>query len=344
MTVPPTTGQLLADPRAWDGFVAAAPNGSFPQLDAWARASRERGWSSRRVVVDSEAGPVGAQVLVHRLARTPWGRGYAPRGPVAGVIDQDAVRRLTAELRVVARRERLAHVAIDPALEAGHPVEAWLAAEGWRRAPARQVNRTRLVDLRRPEDALWSDMRSSARWSVNRARRNGLAVVDVGLTHLADVERMYHETAARAGFVPGSFSAVVRAFAQDGDTRIIVARDGADGPLAALVLVPCGERVIEVYGAATAAGTAKRASYLLKWEAMRSSRERGFTTYDMWGADDPGIAEFKAAFGGHQVEYVGAWVLVTDRLAERALVLVQGGRSRISGLRPRARGGDPGAA
>ena len=60
----------------------------------------------------------------------------------------------------------------------------------------------------------------------------------------------------------------------------------------------------------TAAGGESRANYLLKWEAIRSSREAGATSYDLWGLATGGIAHFKTGFGGREVRYIGAWDLV----------------------------------
>jgi lipid II:glycine glycyltransferase (peptidoglycan interpeptide bridge formation enzyme) len=322
----PEVSRLRDDARAWDAFVAAAPTGSFPQLDAWARASRARAWASKRVVVEAPGGPVGMQLLVHRMPPTPYGRGYAPRGPVAATFDAETVSAFTAEVRRVGSADRLAHVVIDPAVARGHPLEDWLRREGWRPTQARQVNRTRIVDLTRASEALWSDLRSGARWSVKKARRNGVRVADEGLGSLPEVEAMYRDTARRLGFPPGSFQAVVRAFVEDGDTRVVVGRSPSGEALAAAVLVPCGARVIEVYGCATTSGMEQQAGHLVKWEALQTSQERGFEAYDMWGADEPGIAWFKAGFGGTEVEYVGAWALVTHPLAEGALRLARSAR------------------
>ena len=47
------------------------------------RSRRANGWVPERVVVDAADGPIGAQLLVHRLGPSPWSIGYAPRGPVA---------------------------------------------------------------------------------------------------------------------------------------------------------------------------------------------------------------------------------------------------------------------
>ena len=58
-------------------------------------------------------------------------------------------------------------------------------------------------------------------------------------------------------------------------------------------------------------------TYLLQWEAMRVSREKGCTRYDLWGAPDEfiesdslwGVYRFKRGLGGEVVRTGGAWDL-----------------------------------
>lgn len=326
---------LRTDPRAWDAFVAATPNGSFPQLHTWARANTVKDWRSMRLVARAPSGAVGAQVLIHRMRPGPWSRGYAARGPVAATFDAETVAAFTRAARETGRRLRLTHLVIDPELEAGHPVAGWLADEGWRHIGAIQIDRTRIVDLTRLEAALWSDLRSSARWSVNKARRTGHAVVEAGAAGLDDFERIYLETARRVGFEPGAaFRAVYTSFAADGEARLLLCRAPGGEAEAALVPIPCGRRVIEFYGASTTAGSRARANYLLKWEAIRTSRERGYEPYDMWGTDQEGPAESKAGFGGTEREYIGAWELVTDPRARTIVDLVRRTRAVVGRLAP----------
>ena len=110
-------------------------------------------------------------------------------------------------------------------------------------------------------------------------------------------------------------------------------------PLATLFLVRCGPRVVEPYGGMTVAGGDSRANYLLKWEAIRSSREAGATSYDLWGLATGGIAHFKAGFGGREVHYIGAWDLVLDRLG-RTVYDTGPARTGLAGpAPPRARYG-----
>lgn len=314
------SGTVLAtDDEAWDRFVAEAPNGSYPQLTAWAEASEAKGWRAVRIVADAPSGPVGAQVLLHRMRPGPFRRGYATRGPVADTIDEAALAAFTDALRGAAGEHRLSHVVIDPELAPGDP-ERWLEGLGWRRSPTPiQIDQTRIIDLAQDEEALWSGLRSSARWSVSKARRSGFRVSDEGEAGLDAFGELYLETARRVGFeANAAFRETFRAFARRGLGRLLVARDADGAAAATLMLLDCGDRVIERYGASSAAGAAGRANYLVKWEAIRTARERGMRRYDMWGTEGAGLAEFKASFGGYEQGYIGAWELVTDRVVHGA--------------------------
>jgi len=115
--------------------------------------------------------------------------------------------------------------------------------------------------------------------------------------------------------------------------RLLMA-EGSDGVgLATLFLLRVGNRVVEPYGGMTASGADRRANYLLKWEAIRTSRERGAVSYDMWGISHEGIEHFKAGFGGREIDYVGAWDLVLDPAGRLAFDGAQVLQDRIGAWR-----------
>jgi lipid II:glycine glycyltransferase (peptidoglycan interpeptide bridge formation enzyme) len=320
------SARVGADPEAWDAFVEAAPTGAYPQLSAWAEVKAPNGWRAERIVAAGRGGTIGMQLLIRDLRPSPWRIGYGPRGPIGAVADAAAVADFTAEVRGVARRERLVHVLVDPEVEVDHPLLDHLAAAGWQPAAGVQTERTRLVDLARPEDELWGDLRSKWRQYVNKARREGVTVADAGADGLDEFYRIYVDTARRAGFIHrarAAYDDVFRAYDRGGRARLLMARLADGTPVATLMLLTCGRRVIEPYGGMTEAGAASRANYLLKWEAIRSSRERGFGVYDMWGLSHPGIEHFKAGFGGREVTYAGGRALVVDRLGSLAMGLAR---------------------
>jgi len=224
----------------------------------------------------------------------------------------------------------------------GYPIDvdgelrSALRRNGWRTATPIQPPRTRQVDLTPDEAALWGALRKKWRQYVNKARKADIRVVDAGVERLPEFYEIYRETARRAGFVIrtyGSYLGVWNAFAKLGMARLLIA-EGPDGVgLATLFLLRVGNRVVEPYGGMTEVGAQSRANYLLKWEAMRTSREAGAVSYDMWGISHEGIEHFKAGFGGREIKYVGAWDLVLDPAGRLAYDSAQVLQDRIGAWR-----------
>lgn len=334
------------DTAAWDAFVQASDPGSYLQLSAWAEVKRANGWASTRLMAQAPFGPISAQVLLRRPGLLPWAFAYAPRGPVTAAWRPDAVEPFTQAAREDLRRSgRVSHLRIDPEIEVDGPLDSdgdlrdALRAAGWRPAPAIQPASTRMIDLTEDEASLWGGLRKKWRQYVNRARSGGVTIEEADGDSLGTFYEIYQETARRAGFLirtEAAYRDVWNAYRASGLARLMIARLQDGTPAAALFLVRSGTRVVEPYGGMTEAGAETRANYLLKWEAIRSSREAGATTYDLWGLAHPGIAHFKAGFGGREVQYIGAWDLVLDPVGRTVFSIAQRGRvwvaRRRSGL------------
>ena len=86
-------------------------------------------------------------------------------------------------------------------------------------------------------------------------------------------------------------------------------------PVAAVVLVRFGDKVIYMYGASSARERERMPNHLLQWEAIRWARVQGAKVYDFWGAPDEfiesdrlwGVWRFKAGFNAEVVRTIGAW-------------------------------------
>ncbi|HSO30369.1 MAG TPA: peptidoglycan bridge formation glycyltransferase FemA/FemB family protein [Candidatus Sulfomarinibacteraceae bacterium] len=352
--------RALAESAAWDAFVQAADPGSYLQLAAWARVKRANGWTATRLEVGDRGGPgpadaIGAQILLRRPRGLPWAFAYAPRGPVTLAWRPGLVAPFTDEVRsrLPAAGGRVSHLRIDPEVEIDGPgdpggeLRGALRAAGWRPGAPIQPDSTRLIDLRADEAALWGDLRKKWRQYVNRSRAAGVTVEEAGGDAVGTFYGIYRETAARAGFLirtEAAYRDVWEAFRPLGLARLLIARLPDGEPAAALFLVRCGTRVVEPYGGMTRAGADSRANYLLKWEAIRTSREAGATVYDLWGLAHPGIAHFKTGFGGREVRYVGAWDLVVDGVGRLAYTVAQRGRVWLARQRAGIGGRTPGRA
>ncbi len=335
-----TTADVLRDAAAWDAFVAAGKPGSYLQLSGWSHVKAINGWIDARVLHEDPLHPdatVGAQVLLRRPRPLPWAFAYAPRGPITPhwTLDTPPAFTESARIGLSALPSRVSHLRIDPEIERDGPLDPDGAlrrsfrAAGWRPAAAIQPNATRIIDLTPDEDALWGDLRKKWRQYVNKARTAGIVVSDAEGDALPEFYRVYRETADRAGFfirTEQAYRDIWEAFRPAGNARLLFARRPDGEALATLFLVRCGTRVVEPYGGMTADGGESRANYLLKWEAIRTSREQGATSYDLWGLATGGIAHFKTGFGGREIQYIGAWDLVLDPLGRQAYERAQQAR------------------
>lgn len=320
MTDAPDAARLAGDDAAWDAFLAASARPSHLQAPAWAAAKRPNGWTSFRVAATAADGRVvGAQVLVLRPRLSPWGVGYIARGPVTadGSLDRAVLTPFLAQLAAEGRRRRLAAVRIEPEAADDGVLVRTLIGLGLRRVDHIQPERSLLVDLGPPEEAILAGMHRKCRQSIAKASRLGVRVVVADRARLGAFHAVYAEAMGRAGIAPrsaASFAALWDALAPQGMVRLYLAEAEEDGTvLAALLLVRCGQRVADLYGGTSAEGGRRRANYLLKWEAMRDLRAQGVTEYDLWGLPRAGIEQFKSGFGGREIDYVGAWELPLSR-------------------------------
>jgi lipid II:glycine glycyltransferase (peptidoglycan interpeptide bridge formation enzyme) len=369
---PASDVDLAPDKAVWDAFVARCNPGSYLQTSAWADVKAPNGWTPLRFMgsrlqgaaeaatppydpddvgeepgADAQPGcetKFGMQMLLRRPRLFPWSFAYAPRGPVLEAWDPSTVAAFTAGLRqvLVSSPGRVSHVRIEPEIELGGPCDVdgelrhALRHAGWRPGTSVQPPRTRQIDLSVDEAALWGDLRKKWRQYVNKARKSEVQVVDATVERLPEFYSIYQETARRAGFIIrtyDSYLTVWQAFAKLGMARLLMAQDKDGHGLATLFVLRVGDRVVEPYGGMTAQGAESRANYLLKWEAIRTSREQGAVTYDMWGISHEGIEHFKSGFGGREIRYVGAWDLVLDPAGRLAFDSAQAWQDRIGRLR-----------
>ncbi len=342
--------RLEVDEVAWEAFLAASAAPCHLQSSAWAAVKRPNGWSSFRVAADPDGGLVGAQVLVQRPRGLPWGLGYLARGPVTadGTLSRAQVLAVTRRLREAGRRHRLATIVMEPEADAG---DGRLAREliraGWRRTDHVQPDRTRIIDLAQDEPAILAGMHRKTRQSVSKSERLGVCVVAGDAARIGELHAIHAEALQRAGIAPRSeeaFREMWTHLAPRGKAHLLFAEAVDTGEaVAAVLLVGCGRRVADLYGGTTEKGARRRANYLLKWEALRRMKAAGYTQYDLWGLPREGIEQFKSGFGGHEVDYVGAWRLTLAPVGSRVLGLGATARDRYRRWRYRDvhRPGDP---
>ena len=321
------------------GEIAELP---FTQTVAWATSKSLTGWVAIRIVALHPSGAwTGAQLLLQRLPG-PLGRfAYAPRAPLVACADADIAHALRTELLRALRSLRVdgvtlvrlepgSSVIVDPESNVVQPDSAhtaslrapWISAAigaGARlhlAAPI-QPSSSRRIALSGGVEAVRAGWRSKWRQYARQALADGVTVrlgsVDE-LPALSTVMRAISERTGSKSRSGEAFAQLMRAF---GPRSELLIAEGADASgttelLGALLVVRTESGSTELFGGATDRGNELRAPYALKAFAIERAVDQGSAWYDMWGLVTPGIAHFKAGWGGDVHAYPGALDLDLD--------------------------------
>ena len=283
------------------------------------------GWEATRLAVWDEAGrqPRGvAQVLVRRL---PLGSlAYVPKGPVADVKDTDTWRELLGTLREFGRERGVTFLKIEPDGEGEHPLRQLFEEEGYGiSARGIQPATTIIVGLQANEEEILKQMKSKTRYNVRLAERKGVTVREGDEEDVALFCELMEETGDRDDFgihEEAYYLEAWRLFTAEDRARLFLAYYG-DEPLAGLMVFAFGSTAYYLYGASSNRHRNLMPNHLLQWRAMCWAKEKGCTSYDLWGIPDEageekedmeevlkrgglwGVYRFKRGFGGRVVRH-----------------------------------------
>ncbi len=339
---------LREEPAAWDARLTRAYTAGeigeipFTQLAAWATSKQLTGWTSIRLVVSHPSGAwAGAQLLLQSLPG-PLGRlAYAPRAPlvvaqrpeIAAVLRAElltALRSLRADGVTLVRLEPGDSVLMDPEGSVVQPDVALTASlrTPWHAAAASanlrlhlaapiQPRSSRRIPLSTGVEAVRAGWRSKWRQYARQAVSDGVTVRLGSPDELPSLSAVMHSISERTGAAARSgeaFAQLMRAFGSHAELVIAeqLGETGASELLGALLVVRTESGSTELFGGATDRGNELRAPYALKAFAIERAITRGGAWYDMWGLVTPGIAHFKAGWGGEVNAYPGALDLDLD--------------------------------
>lgn len=199
-----------------------------------------------------------------------------------------------------------------------------------------QFKNTVLIDLIPTEEELLARMKQKTRYNIRLAEKKGVSVRVGNSGDLGMLYKMYAETSVRDGFVirdEGYYNTVWQIFManqsiisslefstpqiannQSPFAEPLIAEVDNE-PVAAIFVFYFAGRAYYVYGMSRDMHREKMPAYLLQWEAMKRSKAKGCTMYDLWGAPDVfdesdsmwGVYRFKEGLGGRVVRTLGAW-------------------------------------
>ncbi len=314
------TISVAEDRSAWDAFLLQQQFRPF--LQSWAMGEVYRSIEQEPVRLElREGGAIRALCFAHLVSAKRGRHLSVPYGPVVG--DARHIPVLLDALREEARKRDCAFVRLSPFWPvtsafstSGRPSPLHLLAEHLWYVPLEEPDfwRTGQRGVKRSEEAILKDMRSTARNLIRRAAKEGVEV-SASADPVADLPHfltLHDETRRRHGFTPYSdafFRAQVEHFAPQKQVSLYLARYRGE-VIAASIHMTFGGETSYHHGASSQKYRTIPASYLLQWTALREALLRGDHVYNFWGVSPEGATQhpfagvrtFKTSFGGALLE------------------------------------------
>jgi hypothetical protein len=162
---------------------------------------------------------------------------------------------------------------------------------------------TYVIDLDKPEEALWQGIDRITRQNINSARKGGVTI-ESGPEHADGAYDLIRETFRRSKLAFMGKASFVRFLSGLGDNGLVLAAVHQGVPQSYAVFAFSRYCAYAIY-AGNLANQRKGANKLLYWEAIRRFRDEGVRLYDFYGAridPEPGSKQealnlFKKRFG-----------------------------------------------
>lgn len=334
-------------PENWNEIIAGLPGASLLQTAQWADVKARVGWEAFPKLWKKADGTVEAAALIlKRPIRLGMSFLYVPRGPLMDWNDDGLRDRVLGDLAAFGREQKALFVKIDPDVPvsfgepgsedfrenpAGRKLLAYYEKHGWVHSPQQvQFANSVWIDTDRSLDELLANMKQRTRYKVRLAEKKGVTVRRGTEKDFDAVADLYAETSARDGFLirdKDYYLDVWQRFFTAGMLTPLIAE--AEGEMVAAVMIfVTGDTARYVYGMSGPNHREKMPNYLLQWEAVKLAKEKGCSTYDLWGAPDEfneddcmwGVYQFKRGLGGEVVITPGAWDLPLQKTGYQLFV------------------------
>ena len=257
----------------WDAFLDAHEHGSFYHRYGWRRLNQAQ-LSHTCVYLEARVDGNVAGILPLVLTKSRiFGRILCSL-PFVNYGGPVAVDAWTTRLLVQAAQEHAARLRVDYLeLRCAAPLDCDLPAS------LHKVSMT--IDLESDPDQLWNRFSPKHRKNIRRVYKDDLAVMAGGREHLsafyAVMERSWRDLGTPL-YAPEYFQAIVDNF--PAQTRIFVCHRDNE-PIAVALVGYDGGTVEGMWAGTNATGQELNANYVLYWEMIKDSCERGYRRFHL---------------------------------------------------------------
>lgn len=303
--------------KEWEDFVLSQSPNIFLQSWNWGEFYQLLGHKISRLALVQDEKIMGVALLIKEEAM----RGTylaCPGGPLLVDWKKENLKQIIDEIIKIGREEKAVFIRARPSVLDNQENRELFRTLGFRSAPMHMhAETTWQLNLTPSEDELLANMRKTTRYSIRRAVRDGVKIVQS--KKVKDVETLYQlqmEAVKRHKFVPFSkefMEKQFQVFAQDDQTLLFLA-EYKKQILSAAMIIYYGDMAVYHYAGTSSKFPPIFSSYLLQWEAIKEAKRRGCKIYNFWGiapTDNPkhrfaGVTIFKKGFGGERIDYLHA--------------------------------------
>lgn len=181
-----------------------------------------------------------------------------------------------------------------------------------------QPKKTLLLDLKKSDDELLSEMHQKTRYNIRLARKKNLQFSEAASSSsfnsdFSDFWRLMNKTASRDAFGIHNESHYRNLLLADPLNIKLYFIEYESRRIAAGIFAFFGDKATYLHGASDDEYKNLMAPYLLQFEVIKIARAKGYSLYDFYGIDEekwPGVTRFKNGFGGFAFSYAGTYDLV----------------------------------
>lgn len=295
-------------PHKWNEYILRVSPSQFLQSCEWGVFQESIGRKVHYLQDDHFA-----MVAIQLPLQLGFSYLYIPRGPVD--CPREVLNRLIEPL--LQRDRGIVFIKFEPMSED-------MISVGTRKVRGFQPEHTNIIDLKKNEKELLSQMHEKTRYNIRLAEKKGVIITEGSSSDRIDVFiDLLNQTAQRDRFHlhdDSYYRSMISHFESKLDNtktpnlRLYLAEFEREYIAGALVMY-FGDTAVYLHGASGQKHRNVMAPYLLHWSIIRQAREMGFAMYDLGGiapqGDEAhpwtGITRFKKGFGGDDFNYLGTY-------------------------------------
>lgn len=318
----------INDKNQWENFVQSQKDYTFLHSWNWGEFNQLMGNKIWRLGLFENNTLLIEVALIIKITAKRGTFLFCPHGPIIKIKNEKSkiknfMRCLINYLKELAREEDCSFIRISPLLENNEENKKLFQKLGFRKAPIHMhAESSLLLDITKPEDELLKNMRSTTRYLIRKADRDGVKIEKEEPLSGKEFLRLQKEVVKRQHFIPFSEKHIrneIKAFAADNQLGIFNAQCRNE-IIASAIIIFYGYRALYYQAASSFKYRKIPASYLLVWQAILEAKNRNCQFFDFYGASPEGEKKhpwygptlFKKGFGGFRVDYLSACDLVLN--------------------------------